>query len=248
MLAIQLIRPLFPVLKYMSEEVIERAGLCTAGLCTAGSCESSDTETHLLEQSGKQLDESESDRQTEAEAPPVSDMLQSMFEGLGLGQQIKLGKSKRGQCRNRKQAVPDIQAITAAVMSQMGKTQAKVWKYMILKQRKVCEERCTGEIINLYREVQQLYKGTNLMPLWTTLNGEPVLVCFNTDKKAASAAAAAGGCRSLHMYPNMYANRWFADSGLVFEGAVTLVPMNQTKYGEFKTEIKRLLLVKVSDL
>lgn len=142
------------------------------------------TPTHM-----KELDEDEDERDGEILENSTGEAGAAQTAGLDMHQLVSditsmIGdlhplanvKTKRGKgLPGRK-----IESLTSSIARDIDKAHVKRWKYMIISQKKAVEYVCKGEIIELYKVVQQNFKDMVLTPLWTTFEGLPVLVCYNT--------------------------------------------------------------------
>lgn len=146
---------------------------------------------------------------------------------------VRQGSSSGG----RTNTASDIETITASVMKEVDKKHQKVWRYFLLNQKNVVETCSNGEIVNLYTDIRKMYPGKPLMPLWTLLNEEPVLLCFNRYDECEEKSSDEAWSRK-HTFLNRYANSWFGDCASEFRGQCVLVPMNQTKYVEMRVFVK----------
>lgn len=153
-------------------------------------------------------------------------------------------KTKRSKApRSRGQPArgdKNVDSVATSLKNQLEATHSKVWRYISLNQKNAREHFCTGEIIELYKDISSSFPGQPLRPLWTTFKGDTVLLCHQLSEFS----------EGLPKYPNKYATAWFPDAAKWnFEllGRVIIVPMNQTKYDVFKTTVKQMLKSKVVD-
>ncbi len=152
------------------------------------------------------------------------------------GAAVKMQRKKvargRGPAADPGKTLSDL---TCTMLKDLSKAHVKVWRYMSLTKKCVTERQCQGENVQLYNQVSKSYPNQPLITWWTTFENDTVIVCYNNP-------AFCSDLPKKQMYINKFAANWFPEAAkfkLEFHGEVIVVPMNHTRYDEFKIAVKR---------